>query len=61
MTTMAAVLVCLTFVTGQSVAQAQTDVFPFPVNLTELENGLKVVSVEYDSPGIVAYYTIVRT
>ena len=37
------------------------DVFPFPVSVFELENGLKVVSVEYDSPGIVAYYTVVRT
>ena len=37
------------------------DVFPFPVSEFELENGLKVVAVEYDSPGIVAYYTVVRT
>ena len=42
-------------------AQEAGDVFPFPVNVTELDNGLKIVSVEYNSPGIVAYYTIVRT
>ena len=36
------------------------DVFPFPVSVFELDNGLKVVAVEYDSPGIVAYYTVVR-
>ena len=36
-------------------------VFPFPVEVFELDNGLKVVSVDYDSAGIVAYYTIVRT
>ena len=41
--------------------QAQEDVFPFPVTVFELDNGLKVVSVVSDSPGIVAYYTIVRT
>ena len=41
--------------------QEAGDVFPFPVNVFELENGLKVVSVAYDSPGIVAYYTVVRT
>ena len=41
--------------------QAQEDVFPFPVTVFELGNGLKVVSVVSDSPGIVAYYTIVRT
>ena len=58
---MGAVIACLIFLAEQSVVQAQTDVFPFPVSLTEFENGLKVVGVEYDSPGIVAYYTIVRT
>ena len=42
-------------------ARAQDDVFPFPVTVFELDNGLRVVSVESDSPGIVAYYTIVRT
>ena len=36
------------------------DIFPFPVSTFELDNGLKVVAVEYDSPGIVAYYTVVR-
>ena len=36
------------------------DIFPFPVSVFELDNGLKVVAVEYDSPGIVAYYTVVR-
>jgi len=42
-------------------AQEVGNVFPFSVDVTELDNGLKIVSVEYDSPGIVAYYTIVRT
>ena len=41
-------------------AQESDDVFPFPVSVSELDNGLKIVSVEYDSPGVVAYYTIVR-
>ena len=36
-------------------------VFPSPVTMFELANGLKVVGVRYDSPGIVAYYTVVRT
>ena len=42
-------------------AQDRSDVFPFPVTVFELENGLKVVGVDYDSPGIVAFYTVVRT
>ena len=41
--------------------QAGRDVFPFPVATFELDNGLTVVGVDYDSPGIVAYYTVVRT
>ncbi|MDE2905743.1 MAG: insulinase family protein, partial [Acidobacteriota bacterium] len=41
--------------------QADREVFPFPVTTFELDNGLKVVGVDYDSPGIVAYYTVVRT
>jgi zinc protease len=36
-------------------------VFPFPVHRTQLPNGLVVMSIAYDSPGIIAYYTVVRT
>ncbi len=36
-------------------------VFPYPIQQTMLDNGLKVISIPFDSPGIVAYYTIVRT
>ena len=37
-----------------------SDVFPYPVHRALLDNGLAVVTVPYDSPGIVAYWTIVR-
>ena len=36
-------------------------IFQYPINIGVLENGLKVVSVEFDSPGLIAFYTIVRT
>jgi zinc protease len=36
-------------------------IFPFPIRQTTLENGLAVLSVPFDSPGIIAYYTVVRT
>ncbi len=36
-------------------------VFPYPMQQSILDNGLKVISIPFDSPGIVAYYTIVRT
>jgi zinc protease len=36
-------------------------IFPFPIQKTTLGNGLGVMSVPFDSPGIIAYYTVVRT
>jgi zinc protease len=41
-------------------AVADPNVFPYPATTRTLDNGLKVVLVPFDSPGIVAYYTIVR-
>jgi zinc protease len=35
-------------------------IFPYPIHKTVLDNGLTVLSVPFDSPGIIAYYTIVR-
>jgi zinc protease len=35
--------------------------FPFPTTQKSLPNGLRVFVVEYDSPGLVAYYSVVRT
>jgi len=37
-----------------------TKVFPYAVRETVLPNGLKVVAVPFDSPGIIAYWTVVR-
>ena len=36
-------------------------IFPYHINKEVLENGLTVISVPYESPGIIAYYTVVRT
>ncbi len=46
---------------GTGTARTQNDIFPFPVNRTVLENGLTLITVPFDSPGIIAYYTVVRT
>jgi zinc protease len=35
--------------------------FPFPVREKTLPNGLRVYVVGFDSPGLVAYYSVVRT
>src|SRR5690349_13838782 len=40
---------------------ATAKAFPFPVHEKTLANGLRMVVVSYDSPGLVAYYSIVRT
>jgi len=37
------------------------DIFPYKTHETTLPNGLKVVAIPFDSPGTVAFYTIVRT
>ena len=34
--------------------------FPFPMETHSLPNGLRVVLIPYDSPGLVAYYTLMR-
>jgi len=36
-------------------------VFPYPIEKTVLDNGLTLMSIPFDSPGIISYYTIVRT
>jgi zinc protease len=36
-------------------------VFPFSVHGKKLDNGLQVYVIPYDSPGTVAYFTVVRT
>ena len=41
-------------------AEAPAKAFPFPTELHSLKNGLRVVFVPCDSPGLVAYYTLMR-
>ncbi|MEO8212635.1 MAG: pitrilysin family protein [Myxococcales bacterium] len=41
--------------------QKLADAFPFPVDEKVFENGLRAYAVHYDSPGLVAYYSVVRT
>ena len=41
-------------------ASAQAKAFPFPMETQTLPNGLRVVLIPYDSPGLVAYWTLMR-
>ncbi len=58
---LSALLLTAATVAGAAEGQPQADVFPYKVQQTSLDNGLQVVVIPYDSPGIVAYYTVVRT
>lgn len=55
-----AVLVVLIAILFCSASFAEDKVFPFKYQQTVLENGLKIITIPYDSPGVVAYYTVVR-
>ena len=39
----------------------QSKIFPYKINQQKLPNGLNVVTVPYQSPGIAAFYIVVRT
>ncbi len=56
-------LVVMTLLGGFALTaqQDESKVFPYPINQVTLDNGLKIVSIPFDSPGIVAFYTVVRT
>ncbi len=49
----------LTFIPGEP-AMSES-IFPYHYSTTVLTNGLKVIMIPMDSPGLVAYYSIVRT
>jgi zinc protease len=54
-------LVALMALSTAAGAQSSGDIFPYKVHETTLDNGLQVVVIPYDSPGTIAYYTVVRT
>ena len=53
-------LISLLFMKVDGIAQ-ESKIFPYRINQVILDNGLKIVSVPFPSPGIIAYYTVVRT
>ncbi len=40
---------------------ASDKIFPYPINQVTLDNGLQVISIPFESPGIIAVWTVVRT
>src|SRR5207302_10100317 len=45
---------------AQAQPASQTKAFPFKTETHTLPNGLRVVFIPYDSPGLVAYWTLMR-
>jgi zinc protease len=56
-------LVCgllLAFAVLAGAEAGMAEIFPYQINEETLDNGLKVVSIPYDSPGVVAFVTVAR-
>src|SRR5258706_15204306 len=45
---------------GDESPKGGSKIFPYPTHVTVLDNGLKVEAVPFDSPGLIAYWTVVR-
>jgi zinc protease len=45
---------------GSGPLAAQAKILPYPINQKQLPNGLNVVTVQFDSPGLAAFYIVVR-
>lgn len=50
----------LTLALFASAASAQGKFFPYPTKVDRLPNGLTVIRVPFNSPGLAAFYTVVR-
>jgi zinc protease len=51
----------LALATAAAAQTTERQALPFPVHSRTLDNGLQVVAIPYDSPGIVTFVTVVRT
>ncbi len=55
------ILFLLIITQGFMIAQSKNKVFPYEYKTETLENGLKIVLIPMESPGLVSYYSVVRT
>lgn len=53
-------LFILLMVIGSGVMFAGNNILPYPIHQKQLANGLNVVTVQFDSPGLAAFYIVVR-
>ncbi len=61
-TRIVALLLLLLFAVSMVMAQSSPSkkILPYPIHQKKLDNGLNVVTVPYNSPGIAAFYLVVR-
>ncbi|HLG34750.1 MAG TPA: pitrilysin family protein [Bacteroidia bacterium] len=57
---LSAAAMCIVLASCTEKKSAEKKILPYPIHQKEMSNGLKVVTVEYDSPGIAAFYAVVR-
>lgn len=50
----------LALLTMMMTTNAQQNILPYPIHQKQLANGLNVVTVTFDSPGLAAFYIVVR-
>ena len=53
-------MLLMTMMVGVPQEGAEGKVFPYPIDVHDFDNGLRLVGVQFDSPGLAAYYTVVR-
>ena len=53
-------MLLMTMMVGVPQHGAEGKVFPYPIDVHDFDNGLRLVGVQFDSPGLAAYYTVVR-
>jgi len=56
----AASLAALMLAAGALAQAAEEKILPYPIHQHRLDNGLNVVTVPFDSPGLAAFYIVVR-
>lgn len=54
------ILIVLIFSSKGFSMNPEDKILPYPINKTTLDNGLNVVTVKFDSPGLAAFYIVVR-
>ncbi|HSF15002.1 MAG TPA: pitrilysin family protein [Vicinamibacteria bacterium] len=53
-------MLLMTLTVSTPVQPQHPGVFPYPIDIRDFDNGLRLVGVRFDSPRIAAFYTVVR-